>query len=308
MPIELNPDVFRVRAVLDVGLKPHQVVFTADGGKAYVAASGSDRITRVDARRMAVTGAIDVPESPLGLFLLSGEREIAVTRFASNALARYDLSEGRRVAEVVTGAGPSLFSAPLPDGARVVAAERADRIWFVGGRRMDLLASIATGRRPFPPSATADGLTVFVPEHDDGTVAVFDLEAVAPPVRVPVGSSPTGGAVWPGGQLYAVAVRGENRLAFVRIARPEVAEVLEDGIGEGPLSVLVSPEERVAFVNNTGSADVSVIDTSTRRVISRVPVGEQPIAMAIHPDGRTLWVSCEGTDDVWVFEIPEVLR
>jgi len=102
-----------------------------------------------------------------------------------------------------------------------------------------------------------------------------------------------------------VAVRGENRIAFINTASKTVVSTLGAGIGASPFSVVVAPNGRLAFVNNTASHDISVIALPERRVIARIPVGEIPIVMAVHPSGQTLWVACEGTHEVDVIRIPQ---
>ena len=47
--------------------------------------------------------------------------------------------------------------------------------------------------------------------------------------------------------------------------------------GEGGDWIVVSEDERVAYVNNTASHDISVIEMKTRRVIARIPVAPRHI-------------------------------
>jgi DNA-binding beta-propeller fold protein YncE len=125
---------------------------------------------------------------------------------------------------------------------------------------------------------------------------------------VSVGGKPSGGAVLPGDREYAVAVRGEDRIAFVSTVSRKVVGSLKEGIGQAPFSVVLSRDGRLAFVNNTASHDVSVLLLPERRVVARIPVGEIPIVMAVHPSGETLWVSPEGSHEVSVIEIPKRWR
>jgi YVTN family beta-propeller protein len=114
--------------------------------------------------------------------------------------------------------------------------------------------------------------------------------------------------VFPDDIDYAVAVRGENKVLFINTASRRVVDSITDGIGDSPFSVVVAPGGRLAFVNNTASHDISVIDVALREVIARIPVGEQPIVMAVHPSGETLWVSSEGSHELAVVEIPDAWR
>jgi YVTN family beta-propeller protein len=181
-------------------------------------------------------------------------------------------------------------------------------------RGFRLVEEYPTGRRPFPPVFTSNGQTVFVPGYDDGTVTVVDLAKRRVAATIPVGKKPSGGAVLPGDAEYAVAVRGEDRIAFVSTTRHEVLASLSEGIGQSPFSVVVAPDGVRAFVNNTASHDVSVIDLRTRRVVARLPVGEIPIVMAVHrapatsPSASgvqdTLWVACEGSHRLHIVALP----
>ncbi|MFQ5720107.1 MAG: hypothetical protein ACE5IK_11230, partial [Acidobacteriota bacterium] len=175
----------------------------------------------------------------------------------------------------------------------------------IDGDTFTLIGDFPTGKRPFPPAATRDGRLAFVPSYDDGRVTIIDLWNEKERAVVPVGRHPSGGTVLPGGIDYAVAVRGEDRVVFVNTASHQIAGMVEDGIGDEPFSVVVSPDGSRAFVNNTASDDISVIDLATRRVAARVPTGKIPITLAVDPSGATLWVACEGSDEVDVIAIPD---
>lgn len=311
---------FRVQQVLDVGRAPHQISFRADGRRAYVAAAGSDRITEVDIPEapgapLTVSGFREVAGTPLGVVELpSGD--LAVALFRGGELVRLPGSGGPPVERRATGEAPSLLVGPLPgpDGhpRYLVSTEGVDRLHVLDAETFELTASYDVGDRPFPPAATSDGHTAFVPGYDDGAVTVVDLQNRKVVAKVPVGRRPSGGAVLPGDAEYAVAVRGEDKVVFVGTESHRVAGELTEGIGDGPFSVVVSPEGRLAFVNNTASHDVSVIALGKRwqdhRVVARLKVGEIPIVMAVHPSGDTLWVGCEGSHELWVLEIPEAAR
>ncbi len=298
---------FHVVATLDVGRNPHQISFSDDGAIAYVAAAGSDTVTLIDVESLAVIDALAVAGTPLGVLPLPGGTEVAATRFGGDGIARYDVADGRETGVVGSGAGASLF-APLPDGRYLVSVEQIDRLWVFDPGSFSLEHAYATGDRPFPPAATSDGRLAFVPSYNDGSVEVIDLWNQRILDTVAVGDRPSGGAVLPGDMEYAVAVRGENEIAFINTASHLVTGTLTDGIGESPFSVVVSVDGRVAFVNNTASHDVSVIALPERRVVARIPVGEIPIVMGVHPSGETLWVSSEGSHELTVISIPERWR
>ncbi len=292
---------FRVRKILDVGKAPHQISFSADGRKAFVAAAGSDHVAVIDVASLTITKTFDVQDTPLGVVALPSG--LAVSRFRSNEIIQISAQGETNTPSLITGEGPSLFS-PLPDGKFLISAERADKLWVLNGKSFSLEGDYPTGKRPFPPAATSDGRKAFVPNYVDGSVTVVDLWNQRVLDTVPVGEHPSGGAVLPGDIQYAVAVRGGNRILFINTAAHEVVDSLSAGIGDGPFSVAVTPDGRQAFVNNTASNDISVIELENRRVVARIPVGQIPITMAVHPSGATLWVGCEGSNELYVIELP----
>lgn len=301
--IQQDVETFPVIAAVDVGLNPHQIDFSADGGVAYVAVAGSDRIAVVDARSFRIMRTIPAPGVPLGVRELPDG--LAVNRFRSSGPAQLIGGEVVQIHEL--GVGASLFS-ELPGGRSMFSVEQEDALWVMDDTAFEMVRSYDVGDRPFPPAATADGRLAFVPNYDDGTVTVLDLWNERVRATVEVGTTPSGGVVLPEGHEYAVAVRGEDRIVFINTASYSVTGELSQGIGDSPFSVVTSPDGRLAFVNNTASHDVSVIALPERRVIARIPTPEIPIVMAVHPDGETLWVSSEGEDQLTVFGIPESWR
>ena len=46
-----------------------------------------------------------------------------------------------------------------------------------------------------------------------------------------------------------------------------------------------------AYITNTGSNTVSVIDTATNTVTATIPVGGEPYSVAVSPDGSKVYVA-----------------
>ena len=59
---------------------------------------------------------------------------------------------------------------------------------------------------------------------------------------------------------------------------------------------------RFLYVANTPADTVDVIDTSRRRVATRIPVGVDPVSVAVRPDGREVWVANHVSDSINVID------
>lgn len=303
-----SPDDFALVAQLDVGQNPHQISFSEDGRTAWVATAGENRITVIDRARYEIVGTIPVPGTPLGVIPLPNKRDLAVARFAAGGVARYARSGSALGGNRATSAGTSLIVGPYPGDRFLISVEQADSVHVFDAGAFTFVASYPTGDRPFPGAATSDGRLAFVPGYADGTVTIIDLFNDRVIETISVGANPSGGAVLPGDVEYAVVVRGEDRVAFINTASHREVDELTEGIGESPFSLVIAPNGRLAFVNNTASHDISVIDLAERRVIQRIPVPDAPIVMAVHPSGSELWVASEGVHRLTVIGIPESWR
>lgn len=62
-------------------------------------------------------------------------------------------------------------------------------------------------------------------------------------------------------------------------------------VGSTPMGIALSPDGSTAYVTNSGSGTVSVIDTATLTETSTISTGGQPIAIAISPDGSQVFVA-----------------
>ncbi|MGH9264317.1 MAG: beta-propeller fold lactonase family protein [Acidimicrobiales bacterium] len=77
-----------------------------------------------------------------------------------------------------------------------------------------------------------------------------------------------------------------------------VASTLAVAIGASP--AYAAPGR--AYVANTVSDTVSVVDTATNTVVATIPVGDQPNALAVRPDGTRVYVANGGSDTVSVID------
>lgn len=55
------------------------------------------------------------------------------------------------------------------------------------------------------------------------------------------------------------------------------------------------PEHVYAYITDTGSNTVSVVDTATNRVTATVPAGSSPYGVAVSPDGTKVYVTNSGS-------------
>ncbi|WP_369817720.1 protein kinase [Mycobacterium sp. 852002-30065_SCH5024008] len=62
-------------------------------------------------------------------------------------------------------------------------------------------------------------------------------------------------------------------------------------VGNGAFGVAVDSAGHTAYVANTGSNSVSVVDTASRAVTATIAVGRHPVGVAVDPSTRTVYVT-----------------
>ena len=75
-------------------------------------------------------------------------------------------------------------------------------------------------------------------------------------------------------------------------------------VGTHPVGVAVTPDGVHAYVTNSESNNVSVIDLTHNTVTATIPVGTGPVGVAVTPDGRYVYVPNHGSGNLSVISIP----
>lgn len=93
-----------------------------------------------------------------------------------------------------------------------------------------------------------------------------------------------------------IEVRDENNLDVAN----KLAEV---SVGQEPRYVALSPNDGEAYVTNSVSGTVSVINLSTFSVVAEIPVGTEPRGCVVTPNGRQLLVANHTSGSVSVIRV-----
>jgi YVTN family beta-propeller protein len=295
---------FAVTKSIAVPEHPHGIAFSADGRWLYLVSTAGNALTIIDTTTETVTKKFPLTDSPIGIALLPDGTHVAVSHFDADRISRVNLTNGKVEQTITVGPKPSLLVRTAAGDRAYVSCEGANKVFEIDLKQFAVIRSFATGPRPFPPDITSDGRRLFVPDYDSGEVTVIDLKEGRTVATVKVGDKPSGGIVMPYDEDYAVVNRGSNTISFIDLAINEARPGFAKGLDKEPFSMVATKSGRWGFVNNTASANVSVIDLDRYAPAGMVAVGSQPIVMAVHPSDRKLYVSCEGSHEVAVVSIP----
>jgi YVTN family beta-propeller protein len=292
-------------ATVAVGLRPVDVAVAPDGLTAYVANSGSLDVSRIDTATNTVTATIPLGHSPAHIvaadgdlvYVGSGSASIVsvIDVYASAVVATIDLDEsivGSAAGMALSPDGGTLYVAashpgpcwnnrpcyPNPwwgfdDSANAVVVVIDTRTRTVRAT-IQIPGSSATGLALSPDGASAlvthggytNGWSLSV--IDTGTNSVTAARAIDAAAGVGLSAN--------GSVLYLLTgdgvVAADSATLSPRVAIPT---------GRTPADVAFSSDGSHAYVTNTASYSVSVIDTGTNSVTATMPVRAQPQGIAV---------------------------
>ncbi len=141
--------------------------------------------------------------------------------------------------------------------------------------------TIKAGGEPIGIAITPDGKDVYVARIHADKLSEIKTSSNAVVASVRAGFEPWGLAISPDGRLGLVTESsnyGGNAAMVFKPSRATVGKVIP--VGGTPTAVAFIPDGSAAYVTNSGSNTVSVIDTATKDVTAVFTVGTRPTGVA----------------------------
>jgi len=223
-------------------------------------------VSVIDTATNAVTKTVTVGSRPTGIVEVAGL--VYVANLGSQSVSRFD----------PTLAAPVVTSFAVPATASSLSA-------------------------PSGLAASANGQRLYVNDARNGKTFVFDLTQNPP---VTTGNVLNGADTFPAylsvsGTTGYSANPGTNSIRVLDLTALTATNV---PVGSSPYGVVFLPSLGEAFVTNSGSNTLSVIDTTAAPVVAfTITTGAIPDAIALSPDQQTVVVSNEGDNTVSIFHV-----
>jgi YVTN family beta-propeller protein len=203
-------------------------------------------------------------------------------------------------------------------GTLVVAHKWDDSVGFYDPVTGAAQQTVPIGRKPHEMALSRDGKRAYVTlygldlytEKAEGgrAVAVLDVEKRAKLGEIDLGKYRRPHGIEVGhrsGRLYVtcdhpaalLVLDPEKRAVESAIELPEAQSL--------PHMVAVAPDEKTAYVANSGTGDISVIDLEVRKEVKRLAIGGVPMGMALSADGKTLFATNRTANGVAVIDTGE---
>ncbi|HKU76603.1 MAG TPA: cytochrome D1 domain-containing protein [Pyrinomonadaceae bacterium] len=145
---------------------------------------------------------------------------------------------------------------------------------------------------------TRDGEKLFVTLPSINKVAVINARSWVVDTYIGAGVAPMRITAQPDQQYVWVA--NDSGVTVIETATLKVAATIPTGAGQH--DIVISNDNRFAFVSNRANGTVSIIDIRKLEKLSDVNVGSQPSSMALSELSKAVYVTSEGDGTITVIE------
>ena len=236
---------------IPLSAQPHNVSITPDGSKVYVAIiSQPGAVDVIDTRTLENVKTIDMPGGIHNIYVTPDGRNVVAGSIAGRRLTVLDTATDE---EVWAWEGESIRPVAIsakPDGS-------TDKLYVqVSGHHGFVVVDFDTRREvaritqpDVPPEERYDSTYNGAPAHG-------------------IGVSPDGRTVWSTSRM--------NSHVYVYSVYPDLELLGGIPTGTDPDWITFTPDNKLVYVANAVSNNVSVIDMETLEEVTRIPVGEAP--------------------------------
>ena len=271
---EIDLDAMRVTRAVAAGFDPFGVV--ASGGRVYV--STHDGIAVFDETTLARVTTIATEEFSHGLAIDGGK--LYVTHFRSGKLSIIDLASLAVINVIATGLDSNVSQSVVISGMRAYLPQT---------RSNSNNPALIFDSTAFP----------IVTVIDLANGVNLSSERIAIDIADRPSSLPVDIALTSDGRAFVVNA-GSDDVSIIDLAQRRAIAHLQ--VGSSPRGIALSPDERFAYVNNTLSGSVSVIDTRNNTIANTIATTTIPLDSSIL-NGKILFNTSNQTTlakDRWI--------
>jgi YVTN family beta-propeller protein len=163
-------------------------------------------------------------------------------------------------------------------------------------------ARLATGMAPHEIAISPNGRQAAVVAYGGTSIDILDIAGrkVARRIEIAPNAGPHG-IIWLRSGALVIAADRSNSLVLLD---PGTGTVRAAPTGQkGSHMVVVSPDQRRAYVSNMISGTVGVFELPSLRKIEDIQVGGMPEGIAISRDGARLWVGNDSAPEVRIVDL-----
>ena len=174
---------------------------------------------------------------------------------------------------------------------------------FLARRLLDLPLIPPVPEPALPPDCQASFPDVINVNHTLASVARISTCPFQIRLTIPVVSRPLQVAITPDGKT-ALVTSFDNAINFIDLASNKVTFTLNTPLAINPNGIKISSDGTRTYITSFNNINpvVQVIEMSTRKVLTSIPVDTYPQGVYLSPDGSQLWVTFPFGQAVYVID------
>ena len=270
----------------------HGAAAAPDGSRYYISNEGNTSLDIVDAKTLSVIKRVPLTGHPNNISISKDGRRVYVgIAVAPGAVDVIDTASQERVKSIpVKGSVHNTYV--TPDGKFVVSGSiQSKTITVIDQKTEEPVWSLVMdlGIRPMAFAANPDGSTkwIFVQLSALNGFAVVDFATRKEVERIKLPALPAGKTPFMvgGNESHGMAVTADGKTLVVNsrlnssiyfYSLPDLKLTGSTEVGKSPDWVTLTPDGKTAYVACAASNLVSVVDITSMKEITRIPVGEVP--------------------------------
>jgi len=283
----------------EVGSQPSGL--TVYDNTLYVALRGEGAIALFDVNQITPVNVSrwDAPGGPFDVVVDSKGERLAFSQSSSSSISFYTIQNGRFGGSTSVPSGPTYITLDSDNDIGYLTSLDADILISFSLTTQDIIRSYRTGVDPFYITLSRFGRLAYVSNKGESSISIINLiNGLSSKITLPAGSSPSGSSLTRRDEFLLVTNSVLGSLLFINTTDYSITRSL--AVGYNPTFVDVSDDGLYAFVANTGSSSVSVVDINLQTVIETIPVGISPTV--VRSFENKIYVSNSGSGTVTVVQ------
>lgn len=269
-------------ATIPIGEYATAVALTPDGEFAYVG-DELGTVSIIDTKTNQIHKTIKVSDGVMAIAISQDGKSAYTTNNHSNTISIIDTRSGDVCATIGVERDPRGI-AITPDNKSIYVANCGSNSVSVIDAETHEISKITVEKEPIGVAVTPDGKFVYVANSGSKSVSVINTTTRSPDKTIPIeADAPT-----------SIAIQSDGSIAFIGagyfttgivialdLTTHEVCDRIE--VGDGPLALALTPDDKYVYAASFVHAQVSVIDNTVHpRIISAaIDVGTGPKGIAI---------------------------
>ncbi len=276
----------KVVRVIHSGMLSQHVNPSYDLRTLYADASAANRLQVIDPSTGKPRGGIPVPR-PYNLYFTPNARQavVMVEEYNQIMFADPQTFKPRQTLRVPGCRGPNHADFTANGRAMVVTCEFSGTVLMISTQHHTVLAKVQlpAGSIPQDVRLSPDGRTFYVADMGSNELRLYSWKNLRPLGSIATPAMPHGLIPSRDARLLYVTDRGAGEISVVSFAKRKIIDTWRIPGGGSPDMGGVSADGRVLWVSGRYDGVVYGFNTSTGKLIARIPVGGSPHGLLVWP-------------------------